>query len=335
MTRSLLISFLFVVCGKTFAQDPHYTQFQASPLVVNPAYTGLFEGKWRVMANYRSQYGNLVDPFITTTFVIDTKLGTQQGSGQSPLNLGIQFMNDRTMQGIFSSNYLTATAAYHVKLDQEGNKTLGLGLLGTYGTRSIDFNQVVFDAQFASGGFNRGLPTGESVLQNMQPFFSVGSGLIFAAADAAGNNYFEIGAAGYNLNSPSQTVLADANQKIKPRFAGMFTYRRKLNDDVLVGLRGLIQQQSNIRYIIGNLSAARMLSEEGTDMIGAGVWYRTGEGLSPYVFLEFSKMQVGFSYDIATNRFQSGIQPARSFEMSFQLRISKEVDRNDCIRVSW
>ncbi len=335
MIRVFVIVMLVFLQVTGFAQDPHYTQFHASPLVVNPAYTGMFEGKWRVMANYRSQYGNLVDPFITSTFVIDTKLGGQQESGQSPINLGVQFMNDRTMQGIFSSNYLTATASYHVKLDQEGNKTLGLGLLGTYGTRSIDFNSVVFDAQFASGGFNRGLPTGETVLQNMQPFFSVGSGLLFAASDAEGTNYFELGAAGYNLNRPRQTVLADPNQRIQPRLAGMVTYKRLVNDALLIGLRGLYQQQSTVRYFIGNLSAARLLSNQGTDMVGGGMWYRSGEGLSPYVFLEFSNMQVGVTYDIATNRFRSGIQPARSFEMSFQLRISKEVNRTGCVRINW
>ena len=315
------------------AQDPHYSQFQAAPLVVNPAYTGMFEGQWRFMSNYRSQYGNLVAPFVTTTIAMDTKIGGAEGSGENPFNVGMQFMNDRTMLGIFSSNYITGTASYQVKLDKDRNKTLGLGLAGTYGSRHIDFNSVDFDAQFTSGGFDRSLPTGETVLQNMKSFISVGAGLLFAAEGKEGRSYLELGVSGYNLNEPKQTVLQDDRQFIPRRYAALITYKKMLNDDALIAFRALYQQQSTVKYTIVNVSAARLLSMEGTDMVGLGAWYRTGEGISPYVFLEYSNMQIGFSYDIATNRFRVGANPARSFEMSFQLRLTHHVDRMKCIRL--
>lgn len=66
---------------------------------------------------------------------------------------------------------------------------------------------------------------------------------------------------------------------------------------------------------------------------GLVAWYRSGEGISPYVFLEYSNMQLGFSYDVATSRFRVGANPARSFEMSFQLRLTHHVDRMRCIRL--
>lgn len=333
MRRFLLLYLIVFINSSAWGQDPHFSQFQAAPLVVNPAYTGLFEGRWRFMSNYRSQYGNLVDPFVTTTVAMDTKLGGQDGSGESPLNIGLQFMNDRTMQGIFSSNYITGTAAYQVKLDKEFSKTLGLGLTAMYGSRHIDFNSVVFDAQFTSGGFDRSLPTGETVLQNMQPFVSVGAGMLFAGSDKEGKNYWEIGAAGYNLNKPKQTVLKDDNQFIQPRYTGSITFKRLLNDAAILSVRGLIQKQSTVQYIIGNISMAKLLSSEGTDMVGMGAWYRSGEGISPYIFLEYSNMQLGFSYDVATSRFRVGLNPARSFEMSFQLRLTHHVDRMRCIRL--
>ena len=35
------------------AQDPHFSQFFASPLTLNPAFTGKFDGLFRVAGNYR------------------------------------------------------------------------------------------------------------------------------------------------------------------------------------------------------------------------------------------------------------------------------------------
>jgi hypothetical protein len=38
------------------AQDPHFSQFFASPLTLNPALTGKFDGVLRVAGNYRDQW---------------------------------------------------------------------------------------------------------------------------------------------------------------------------------------------------------------------------------------------------------------------------------------
>ena len=38
------------------AQDPHFSQFFASPLTLNPAFTGKFDGSWRLAANHRDQW---------------------------------------------------------------------------------------------------------------------------------------------------------------------------------------------------------------------------------------------------------------------------------------
>ena len=42
------------------AQDVHFTQFNASPMLVNPALTGAFGGEWRASAIYRDQWRSVV-----------------------------------------------------------------------------------------------------------------------------------------------------------------------------------------------------------------------------------------------------------------------------------
>ncbi|MGH2644673.1 MAG: type IX secretion system membrane protein PorP/SprF, partial [Chitinophagaceae bacterium] len=70
LTWFLFIGFLIIRLPAK-AQDPHFTQFFASPLTLNPAFTGLFSGDMRVAANYRSQWSSIATPFITSTISAD------------------------------------------------------------------------------------------------------------------------------------------------------------------------------------------------------------------------------------------------------------------------
>lgn len=53
------------------AQDPHFSQFFASPLTLNPALTGKFDGNLRATGNYRNQWPTINRAFTTTTVSVD------------------------------------------------------------------------------------------------------------------------------------------------------------------------------------------------------------------------------------------------------------------------
>ncbi|HMZ89019.1 MAG TPA: type IX secretion system membrane protein PorP/SprF, partial [Chitinophagales bacterium] len=49
----------------TYAQDIHFSQFFAAPILVNPANTGNFIGSARIGLNYRDQWGSVTIPYRT------------------------------------------------------------------------------------------------------------------------------------------------------------------------------------------------------------------------------------------------------------------------------
>ena len=53
------------------AQDPNFSQFFASPLTLNPALTGKFDGVLRVAGNHRNQWPTINNAFITSTASVD------------------------------------------------------------------------------------------------------------------------------------------------------------------------------------------------------------------------------------------------------------------------
>ena len=59
------------LAGALNAQDPNFSQFFASPLSLNPALTGKFDGSFRVAGNYRNQWPTINNAFVTKTASID------------------------------------------------------------------------------------------------------------------------------------------------------------------------------------------------------------------------------------------------------------------------
>ena len=54
ITRFCLATALTASAPAVFAQDIHFTQFDMAPMVVNPAFTGMFDG----LARYISRRGS-------------------------------------------------------------------------------------------------------------------------------------------------------------------------------------------------------------------------------------------------------------------------------------
>ncbi|MEK7225921.1 MAG: type IX secretion system membrane protein PorP/SprF, partial [Bacteroidota bacterium] len=57
--------------SESTAQDPNFSQFFASPLTLNPALTGKFDGLFRVAGNYRNQWPTIPNAYQTKTVSVD------------------------------------------------------------------------------------------------------------------------------------------------------------------------------------------------------------------------------------------------------------------------
>src|SRR6188768_2000492 len=71
--KKLLLTLLLLstIVSVSLAQDPNFSQFFASPLTLNPALTGKFDGNFRIAGNYRNQWPTINRAFITSTIAAD------------------------------------------------------------------------------------------------------------------------------------------------------------------------------------------------------------------------------------------------------------------------
>lgn len=318
----LLASLLITAAVHVYAQDPHYTQYFATPCLINPAYTGVFNGDLRVSTNFRQQWMGVSSPVSSIIGSVDGKLFDDEVYHQNPFNIGIAFQSDKTLNGALSSDGLTGNAAYHIPIDREGYQSLGIGLSGTYGKRNFNFSRMASANQFTSGGFNLSLPSGEIALENMRSFFSIGAGLLYTNNKPDEGSFFEIGVGAFHLNRPLQTILYEGISEIPMRVAAHTSLQRYVGADLLLEGRLLYQLQAGADYLLGGMTLTKLLQEDPLgSLIGLGCWYRSGDAVAPYLFAEFNSVRVGFTYDIQINNIRKPAAPVTTIEFSLQYRL--------------
>ncbi|MBY0480432.1 MAG: PorP/SprF family type IX secretion system membrane protein [Chitinophagaceae bacterium] len=317
MKKIIFTLCIFQSCLLLQAQDPHFSQFFMSPQFTNPALVGIGSGDWRVMSNYRNQWGDAGTAFNTKTIAGDMTF-TRKKVADNHLGLGLTFMTDESLQGAFRSTYASSSLAYQVKLDEYHH--LGVGVQALFGNRFIDFSRLSFGEQFTSGGFDLALPSGETALANMKPFLSVGAGLLYSYNNKDNLN-IDFGVAGFNLNQPRQTFLKDIREFLPASYVAHFNMEYVLSDRFLMSVNSIYKQQAVQNYFtFGGALGMEFSGGAQTHYLFAGLYFRKGDALYPYMGLQINNFQMGLSYDITTSSQVKGPVAPHSFEFSLVLK---------------
>lgn len=309
--RFLLYISLFS-CLTASSQDPHFSQFFMAPHFINPAKVGTQYGDWNVMGNFRQQWSNAGTAFLTNAFAAEGKL-TGHDEVSNILALGISLMDDRSMKSSFRSNYLSATAAYHVQIDD--NHRLGIGLQGAYSKRNIDYTQLSFGEQFSGRGFDLAIPSGELNLSNMPAFYTLATGLNYTYSTY--NFNVDLGVAAYDLNRPNQSFLNQEN-RLEPRYSFSTNMDYYTEGSVILNLSSFYHKQTIQSYFsIGSSVGVAMTPGTWDKVLYTGVWFREGDAIVPYAGFQLNDLKIGLSYDITHSKQNKGPVSPQSIELSF------------------
>lgn len=307
-----LLCIPFFSCLIANSQDPHFSQFFMAPHFINPAKVGTQYGDWNIMGNFRQQWSNAGTAFFTNAFAAEGKL-TGQDQVSNILAVGISLMNDKSMNSSFRSNYLSASAAYHVQIDD--NHRLGIGFQGAYSKRIIDYTQLSFGEQFTGRGFDLAIPNGELNLSNMPAFYSLGTGFNYIY-----NTYnfnVDFGAAAYDLNRPNQSFLNQAN-RLQPRYSFSANIDYYTEASVIFNLSSFYHRQTiQFYYSIGGSIGVAIAPGTWDKVLYTGMWFREGDAIVPYAGFQLNDLRIGLSYDVTHSKQNKGPVNPQSTELSF------------------
>jgi len=182
MKRLLLSFFCCIISLYSMAQDPKFSQYFAAPLALNPAYTGFFDGDYRIALNTRQQWGNLGDPYNTYSVSGDVKFIQDENFTNSVFSLGLSGLFDESFNKALKSQYISASFSYYQFLDESHRFKFGLAPQVSYVSRFIDYNKLTFASQYNGSGFDASMPNFLDLKSDKTSYFDVNIGANFSAS---------------------------------------------------------------------------------------------------------------------------------------------------------
>jgi type IX secretion system PorP/SprF family membrane protein len=259
--RKLLFSFIIIVSFlKAKAQDPHFSQFFASPLTLNPALTGKFDGNIRVAGNYRNQWPSINRAFVTTTVAVDMPILRNSISPTDTWGVGFMGYSDQSANSALKFNYLSVSTAFHKGLDEDGYQQIGAGFQATYTNMMLDGSKLTFEDQLTPFGFT-GTTTElfkQSDLKNS--YFDLNAGVLYSGSTTDRNNFYA-GVSMYHITRPKQTFTNTfflLNPRTTFHAGGYFP----LNDMSTLHLSGLYSTQAKASEVVLGGAAQFTVAED-------------------------------------------------------------------------
>ena len=280
------------------AQDPHFSQFFASPLTLNPAFTGKFDGEWRLAANHRDQWPSIPKAYVTSTFSFDKAILKKSIPEADVFGIGFSGLSDASANNQLKLNYGSMSMSYHKALDEDGYNTIGAGFQATYSSLLLDTKDLKFESMLTQNGFTN--LAGREVLQNgnNQSYFDMNAGLLFSGSSNGNNNYYA-GVSAYHVNRPT-VGFKSSNYQLASRLTIHAGGTFPVSD--VVSFNGSVIHQRQAKASETTLGGAFSYNlngdEEKSASVYLGSWLRFNDALIPYIGLEVGGLRIGASYDV-------------------------------------
>jgi type IX secretion system PorP/SprF family membrane protein len=206
----VLLLLLGVLTEAARAQDVHFSQFFNAPLTVSPSNTGNYNGDWRVMGNYRSQWSQVGKPYLTQSIGFDKQIyiANKNFSG------GIFLINDASAISL-KVQKIQLSGAYHNTISIH---SFHLGLQAGYVNKEINPNSETYPDQFnwTKGQFDPNLPSSENNLHDRLGYFDLNAGAGYSIKLKKLTPFVNV--AVFHLNAPKESFFSNGNS-LKPRTA--------------------------------------------------------------------------------------------------------------------
>ncbi len=318
---SLASAMVLSTCG-LFAQDIHFTQFDMAPLVINPAFTGMFNGKVRVGGIYRNQWSSVTVPYVTYGAHVDMPLYGNERGGY--LAGGLQVFNDKAGDGNLQNFTGLLSLAYHLPMGERSD--IAVGLQGGYAQKSIDLSKLYFGDEASNGTFVRGTSSEYGLgIGNSVNYYIVNAGVSLAGVNSNHNFGYVIGLGANNINQPNDALLKKQTSTVglDMRFTGQVGLTIATNERFTLRPALIYQTQASASEIIAGNEFLYYVSDnpgyqDFSTAVFLGAWYRTGDAAMITAGMEFKGVRIGVGYDYNISQLNSASNGNGGFEIAIR-----------------
>jgi type IX secretion system PorP/SprF family membrane protein len=279
----LLLTSCLLMALFAHAQDQVYSQFYNSPVYLNPALTGQFEGDFRVNMIYRNQWSAIPGSLNYLTATVDYSI-PKFGGG-----VGLLFSRSSEGTAYYTKNNVAGTYSYSVG---SNNYVLSFGMQIGATNRVVDYSKLIFEDQIDPklGYMPTMASSAEAPQFSNKYYFDSGAGVNLVAGN------FMSGVSMQHLNRPDESFTG-TKSTLPIRTSAYVSYRFDLNpfDNYEETEKSYIIP-SVVFYKQGDATAYNAGFQYKRHNVSAGLWYRTSGQSGP------SAVVVSFIFDLFINK---------------------------------
>ncbi len=288
----ITVTALMLISGVTQAQDVHFSQFYTTPLHINPAQAGFFNGNFRFAGIYKNQWQSVTAPYSTFSGSADLSLTNKKRKGDI-FGMGFLATSDKAGDANYTTTQFGLAFSYNKKISNFGNQYLGVGSSVNYSNVHFDYANLHFDDEY----FGR---TGNQKIVPSTHYFDFSAGVEYNFIHDESTN-FNVGAAMFHINQPGNSFAGNdfdavLNRKILLNAgAGL-----RLNQTFQLNPRILFARQSSHREL--NLGTFVKVRLDKTPVpkysLYLGSWYRWKDAFIFVSRFDIDRLSFAMSYDL-------------------------------------
>jgi len=329
MSKTLQYRFaglIVIACMLIFhatAQDIHFSQSAYAPLQMNPALTGIFDGKARISNIYRSQWSGLGNGYKTIYLSADAPVGKAKLKNNY-FGVGGLIYQDKAGEAGFKSTILEASLSYTTAFDDQADNFISIGFQTGLNSQSFDINKATWDSQWNGDAFDPSLPSYESIQLEQVSYLDFNAGLLYYYIPNESNS-FNFGGSISHIGGPNVSHYSRVDAPMEERitlhtsaeinfgkdynswFDPRITYMMQGPQKELV-LGGLVKNKIKLKSRYTNYNKEAFFS--------GGLFYRWKDAIIANVRFEYNTLGLGISYDINNSSLSNLAGSANAFEVN-------------------
>jgi type IX secretion system PorP/SprF family membrane protein len=291
---------------KSQDRDLHFTQYSMSPINLNPALTGVFNGDIRYTGNYRNQWQSVPVGFNTVSMAYDQKIYNVKVKN-GLFGVGGIFNYDQAGDSKLRAMQLQLAGSYTQRLTPRNFLTLGL--TGGISQRAFKSDDLTWDEQFVNGKYSSSNPITESFARSSKLYPDFGFGLNWHyQVPNSKRTQLDFGASYFHAHSPNVSFYDDSKVNIQPRLSIQLGSSFKLSSRFDVIINGnYYAQDKSAQAIAGGgfrFHFDDRIGRETALQLGAEYRFLEKDAWAPVLTVYHKQWKVGLSYDFNISDFQ-------------------------------
>ncbi len=311
----VLLSFFFLIFS-SFSQDIHFSQYYFSPLTLNPAHTGFFNGQHRFATNYKTQWKDASGgyPYLTFSGSYDVHILKKLMTMGDMAGFGLSAFTDKAGTGNMSTTGVFGSLAYHRDMIGDGVHLVSLAIQGGMVQTGFDRSKLRFGDEILNDG---PAGSGQEIFDKTNlTYYDVNAGVLYNLLLSKSIKFY-LGASTYHLSKPQINFNSGPQNFLSLRTTiqagASFSITRQW--DILPGVLYMTQLASKET----NFGMAIRYNSPAEVSLRLGSWYRLWENADAFIMMlgmEYMNWTLGMSYDYNVSTLKQTSNGQGGFEIA-------------------